>query len=104
VTEHDRAERGSDIDAAVSAHHYRALLANERTFLGWQGLALSLIVWSIAVQSFTAADASRLWWVFAAVLALLGVVTAGRGLRRWRRLDRSFRCVSLCDEKAITPI
>jgi putative membrane protein len=91
VTDDDQADTSRFVDAADSEHHYRTLLANERTFLGWQGMALSLLVASIAVQSFTAASTSAVWCVLAVALAVAAVAAALHGLFRWRHVDRALR-------------
>ncbi|MET0700770.1 MAG: DUF202 domain-containing protein [Mycobacterium sp.] len=78
-------------DAPPSARHYRTILANERTYLAWQGMAAGLLVASIAVQCIPAAGRSSGWQVAALVLAVAAVVTAWTGLHRWRKLDRAIR-------------
>jgi putative membrane protein len=89
---------------------YRTMLANERTFLGWQGTSLGLICASIAVQSVMAAGRFTIWALVAVALAALGIAAATTGWWRWRQVNRTVRgahlsrCVSLCDEEAITPI
>jgi putative membrane protein len=87
-------------------HHYRTLLANERTFLGWQGMSLSLIVAAVGVEGF-AAGTSILWSSLAIALALSGAAASSTGWLRWRRNDRAIRrdaCVSICDGEAISKI
>jgi putative membrane protein len=88
-------------------HHYRTLLANERTFLGWQGTSLSLIAAAVGVASFVGTGASVLWSSLAIPLALSGAAASSTGWLRWRRNDRAIRRdarVSICDEEAITKI
>lgn len=88
-------------------HHYRTLLANERTFLGWQGMSLSLIVAAVGVEGLAGTGTSVLWSPLAVVLALSGAAASSTGWLRWRRSDRAIRqdaCVSKCDEEAITKI
>jgi putative membrane protein len=67
---------------------YRMQLANERTFLAWQGMSLSLLAASIAVQSISAPSISRVWSAVGASLAVLATVCAVAGLVRWRHIDR----------------
>ncbi|MCV7224831.1 YidH family protein [Mycolicibacterium komossense] len=71
-----------------SGPHYRMRLANERTFLAWQGMSLSLLAASVAVQSFSAPAISRVWSALGIVLAVLSSATAVAGLVRWRRIER----------------
>jgi uncharacterized membrane protein YidH (DUF202 family) len=82
---------GAATGAALPEQHYRTGLANERTLLGWQGMALSLLVASIAVQSLTATSTSVAWCVLAVALAVAGVAATWHGLFRWRRVDRAIR-------------
>jgi uncharacterized membrane protein YidH (DUF202 family) len=70
---------------------YRMQLANERTFLAWQGMSLSLLVASIAVQSVSAPGVSRVWSAGGAILAALAIVCAVAGWVRWRQIDRDLR-------------
>jgi putative membrane protein len=70
---------------------YRMQLANERTFLAWQGMSLSLLAASIAVQSVPAPGNSELWSALGIILALLATGTAVTGLVRWRHIDRERR-------------
>jgi uncharacterized membrane protein YidH (DUF202 family) len=74
-----------------SAHDYRSILANERTFLAWQGMAVSLLLASIAIQCIPTVSMSTAWQVIGIGLAVLTVVTAWTGLRRWGRVDRAIR-------------
>lgn len=74
-----------------ASQHYRTVLANERTFLGWQGIALGLIFSAIVIHSAPAIGASRAYWVLAIVLAATGFVVAGASLLRWTRVDRAIR-------------
>jgi uncharacterized membrane protein YidH (DUF202 family) len=78
-------------EAPPSALHYRTVLANERTFLAWQGMAAGLLVASIAVQCIPAVSLSAAWQVAAIGLAVAAAVTAWTGLRRWRKVDRAIR-------------
>jgi uncharacterized membrane protein YidH (DUF202 family) len=92
VRSDDSVAGSSGADGTVlPQRHYRTLLANERTLLGWQGMALSLLLASIAVQSLTATSDSVLWCVPAVLLAVGGIAVTWYGLFRWRRVDRALR-------------
>jgi uncharacterized membrane protein YidH (DUF202 family) len=76
-------------EAPPSAHHYRTVLANERTFLAWQGIAVGLLLASIAVQCIPDVGRSTAWQAAAILLAIAAAGTAWTGLRRWRKVDRA---------------
>ncbi|WP_028921815.1 DUF202 domain-containing protein [Pseudonocardia acaciae] len=71
---------------------YRFTLANERTFLAWLRTALALLAGAVAVvqlvPEFTVAGARD---VLGGLLALMSLVAAGAGLRRWTRVDHAIR-------------
>jgi putative membrane protein len=71
---------------------YRFTLANERTFLAWARTALGLLAAAVAVvqllPELPIPGARKLLGVF---LALLAMMTAGMGYRRWAQVDRAMR-------------
>jgi uncharacterized membrane protein YidH (DUF202 family) len=77
--------------APLSAQHYRTILANEWTFLAWQGMAVGLLLASIAIQCLPAVGTLSWWQVVGIGPALLAAATAWTGLRRWRKVDRAVR-------------
>jgi putative membrane protein len=71
---------------------YRFTLANERTFLAWQRTALGLLAASVAVvQLVPELPIPGARHVLGALLAVLAVLTACAGLRRWEQVDRAMR-------------
>jgi putative membrane protein len=80
-------------DAPVEVEpDYRFTLANERTFLAWQRTALGLLAGAVAVvqlvPELTIPGARH---VLGVLLAVLAILTAAMGLRRWRQVDRAVR-------------
>jgi putative membrane protein len=72
---------------------YRFTLANERTFLAWQRTALGLLAAAVGiVQLVPELEIPGARHVLGALLALLALVTAGMGLRRWEQVERAIRC------------
>lgn len=71
---------------------YRFTLANERTFLAWLRTSLALMAGAVAVLQLVPAFAlpgSR--QVLGGVLALLSILAAASGLRRWSGVERAIR-------------
>jgi putative membrane protein len=71
---------------------YRFTLANERTFLAWLRTSLALLAAAVAVVQFLpefAIPGARLF--VGVVLAILAVITAGAGLRRWEQVEHAIR-------------
>ncbi|OBA71706.1 hypothetical protein A5641_10345 [Mycobacterium sp. 1554424.7] len=91
---HDEQTRHSapdDADAGVEPD-YRFTLANERTYLAWQRTALGLLAAAVAVvQLMPELRVAAARHVLPALLALLAILTAGMGLRRWAQVDRAIR-------------
>jgi putative membrane protein len=71
---------------------YRFTLANERTFLAWQRTALGLLAAAVAAVQLLP-DAPLPWgrYVLGGVLAILAMLTAVTGLRRWSNAERAIR-------------
>ena len=71
---------------------YRFTLANERTFLAWQRTALGLLAAAVAVvQLVPELSIAGARHVLGIILALLAILTAGRGILRWQQVDRAMR-------------
>jgi putative membrane protein len=71
---------------------YRFTLANERTFLAWERTALGLLAAAVAVvQLVPELGLPNARHVLGLVLAVLAILTAGTGLRRWQQVDRAVR-------------
>jgi putative membrane protein len=67
-------------------------LANERTFLAWQRTALGLLAAAVGVVQFMPElPIPGMRHVLGATVAVLAMLTAGTGLRRWARVDRAIR-------------
>ncbi len=71
---------------------YRFTLANERTFLAWIRTSLALLAAAVAVVQLVP-EFSVPWMrhVLGGLLALLSLVAAGTGLRRWLRVEHAIR-------------
>ena len=71
---------------------YRFTLANERTFLAWLRTSLALLAGAVAVvqlvPEFSVAGAREL---LGGLLALMSLIAAGAGLRRWTQVDYAIR-------------
>lgn len=71
---------------------YRFTLANERTFLAWLRTALALLAGAVAVvqlvPEFSIAGARHL---LGGLLALMSLLAAGAGLRRWTQVNYAIR-------------
>ena len=71
---------------------YRFTLANERTFLAWERTALGLLAAAVAVvQLVPELGIPGARHIIGILLALLAVLTAGTGLRRWKQVDFAVR-------------
>jgi putative membrane protein len=71
---------------------YRFTLANERTFLAWQRTALGLLAAAVAVvQLVPELSVPGARHVLGVLLAVLAILTAAVGLRRWGQADRAIR-------------
>ena len=71
---------------------YRFTLANERTFLAWLRTALALLAAAVAVVQLVPEFAfSGARHIAGGLLAVLAVVTAVAGLRRWEVVDYAIR-------------
>jgi len=71
---------------------YRFSLANERTFLAYVRTALAMEAGALAVVQLLPDVASEQWRrVAAVVLAVLGLVVAVSGYRRWASNQRAMR-------------
>jgi inner membrane protein YidH len=71
---------------------YRFTLANERTFLAWLRTSLALLAAAVAVvqlvPEFSVTGARHL---FGGLLALMSLLAAGAGLRRWTQVNHAIR-------------
>jgi putative membrane protein len=70
---------------------YQAALANERAFLARQRTALYLLVAALAVAFVPALRIPAPGGVLGVALAVVAILTAGMGLRRWKHIDQSIR-------------
>ncbi|MBI3216178.1 MAG: DUF202 domain-containing protein [Mycobacterium sp.] len=72
---------------------YRFTLANERTFLAWQRTALALLAAGVAVvQLLPELVIPGARHLLGGLLALLAILTAAMGLRRWDQVGKAIRC------------
>ncbi|MBO0849059.1 MAG: DUF202 domain-containing protein [Pseudonocardia sp.] len=71
---------------------YRFTLANERTFLAWLRTSLALLAGAVAVvqlvPEFSITGARHL---LGGLLALMSLLAAGAGLRRWTQVNYAIR-------------
>jgi putative membrane protein len=71
---------------------YRFTLANERTFLAWQRMALGLCAATVALLQLVPEPTERgLYYLLPTGLGLLAILSASGGLMRWRHVDRAIR-------------
>lgn len=70
---------------------YRFSFANERTFLAWIRTSLALLAAGIAMDSFDLSLSDRLQEVLAAILAMMGLLSAVAAMVRWARAERAMR-------------
>lgn len=66
-------------------------LANERTYLAWLRLALTLLAAAVAVDRLYQAHPGAVSEGLALGLVLLGVATCALGVRRWWATERALR-------------
>lgn len=71
---------------------FRFTLANERTFLAWIRTSLALLAGAVAVVQLVP-EFSLPWmrYVLGGLLALLAILAAGNGLRRWLKVEYAIR-------------
>lgn len=71
---------------------FRFTLANERTFLAWIRTSLALLAGAVAVVQLVP-EFSLPWmrYVLGGLLALLAILAAGTGLRRWLKVENAIR-------------
>lgn len=71
---------------------FRFIMANERTFLAWQRTALALLAVAVAVVQFVPhALVLGGQHMVAGLLAVLAILSAVNGIRRWEQVDAAMR-------------
>jgi putative membrane protein len=93
ASDDDNSPGEPDRDGAAEVEpDYRFTLANERTFLAWVRTALGLLAAAVAVvQLVPGLVIPGMRHIFGALLALLAILTAAAGVRRWQQVDRAMR-------------
>jgi len=84
--------RPGDLRGIGRTPDYRFTLANERTYLAWVRTALALVGSGVAVDQFLPElSLPYAREVLAAVLVVLGAVTAVRAVLHWHRCEQAMR-------------
>ena len=95
-------------NAADQAHHepaaevcevgpdYQLALANERTFIAWQGAALYLLAAALAVEFVPALHVPPISGVVGITLAVAAILNAGMGLLKWKHTDQTIPSRRAC--------